>query len=212
MQDDDKLRLPVNPENYELSKGMLNSTAVLPEIGEVNIKGKPRLDTITLSSFFPNQFYPFCEYSDIPDPISCVELINKFMVKGQVRLMITGTDVNKIFYIENFTYGERDGTRDIYYTLELKEYKKIKIKTISSLNSGGSASVKKPPSVTAPKPRPATSTSTKSVPTTYTVKKGDTLWGIAKKFLGNGSRYPEIAKKNGLKNPNVIKVGQVLKI
>lgn len=42
----------------------------------------------------------------------------------------------------------------------------------------------------------------------YTIQKEDTLWGIAKKFYGNGSRYQEIAKANNIANPNVISVGQ----
>ena len=44
---------------------------------------------------------------------------------------------------------------------------------------------------------------------TYTVKKGDTLSGIATKF---GTTYQEIARKNGIANPNKIYPGQVLKI
>ena len=46
---------------------------------------------------------------------------------------------------------------------------------------------------------------------TYTVKKGDSLWAIAAAKLGNGSRYPEIKKLNGLTS-DVIYAGQVLKI
>ena len=52
---------------------------------------------------------------------------------------------------------------------------------------------------------------TKQATTTYTVKKGDTLWEIAKKHLGSGARYTEIVKLNGLKT-SVILVGQQLKI
>lgn len=44
----------------------------------------------------------------------------------------------------------------------------------------------------------------------YTVVKGDTLWGIAQKFYGNGNRYPEIARANNISNPNVIHTGQKL--
>lgn len=44
---------------------------------------------------------------------------------------------------------------------------------------------------------------------TYVVKLGDTLTGIAKKF---GTTYQELAKKNGIQNPNKIYKGQVLKI
>lgn len=45
----------------------------------------------------------------------------------------------------------------------------------------------------------------------HVVKKGDTLWDIAKKYLGNGTRYPEIRELNGLKS-NVIYTGWKLKI
>lgn len=45
----------------------------------------------------------------------------------------------------------------------------------------------------------------------HTVVKGDTLWEIAKKYLGDGSRYPEIKELNNLKS-NVIYSGWKLKI
>lgn len=45
----------------------------------------------------------------------------------------------------------------------------------------------------------------------HTVKKGDTLWGIAKKYLGSGSRYDELKRLNNL-DGNFIAVGQKLKI
>lgn len=51
----------------------------------------------------------------------------------------------------------------------------------------------------------------KAASTTYTVKKNDTLWGIAAKLLGNGSRYKEIKTLNGLTS-DTIYTGQKLKI
>lgn len=49
---------------------------------------------------------------------------------------------------------------------------------------------------------------------TYTVKKGDCLWKIAKQFYGNGALYTKIydANTNKIANPNIIHVGQVLVI
>lgn len=44
---------------------------------------------------------------------------------------------------------------------------------------------------------------------TYTVKKGDTLWGIAEKNLKNGSRYVEIMSLSKITS-TTIHVGQVL--
>lgn len=46
---------------------------------------------------------------------------------------------------------------------------------------------------------------------TYTVVKGDTLWTIAQRKLGNGSKYKDIMTINGLTS-TVIHVGQVLKM
>ncbi len=52
-------------------------------------------------------------------------------------------------------------------------------------------------------------TSTNNNVVTYTVKSGDTLSAIAKKY---NTTYQKIASDNGIKNPNIIRVGQVLKI
>ena len=48
----------------------------------------------------------------------------------------------------------------------------------------------------------------------YTVQSGDTLSKIAKQYLGNSSKYMAIfnANKDVLKNPDLVKVGQQLKI
>ena len=53
-----------------------------------------------------------------------------------------------------------------------------------------------------------------STPVYYTVKSGDCLWTIAKKYYGNGAQYMKIynANKDKISNPNLIYVGQVLTI
>lgn len=47
--------------------------------------------------------------------------------------------------------------------------------------------------------------------TIYTVKKGDSLWKIARKQLGNGNKYKQIQSANGLSGA-LIRIGQKLKI
>jgi nucleoid-associated protein YgaU len=51
-------------------------------------------------------------------------------------------------------------------------------------------------------------------PVFHEVQKGDTLWAIAQKTLGDGSRYPEIfeANKPMLSDPDKIFPGQRLRI
>lgn len=47
---------------------------------------------------------------------------------------------------------------------------------------------------------------------TYTVVRGDSLSRIAQRQLGSAGKWPEIAKANGLRDPNQLKVGQVLRL
>ena len=48
----------------------------------------------------------------------------------------------------------------------------------------------------------------------HEVVKGDTLWKIAEKYYGDGNLYKDIfeANKDILKDPNMIKIGQKLRI
>lgn len=56
---------------------------------------------------------------------------------------------------------------------------------------------------------PTSGTNSTSNVITYTVKKGDTLSGIASRY---GTTYQKIAQDNGIANPNLIYAGQTLKI
>ena len=47
---------------------------------------------------------------------------------------------------------------------------------------------------------------------THTVRKGDTLWSIAKEYYGDGKRWKEIAAANGITNESTLSVGKVLRI
>lgn len=46
----------------------------------------------------------------------------------------------------------------------------------------------------------------------YKVVGGDSLSKIAKRFYGDANKYPMIAQANGIKDPNKIQVGQVIKL
>jgi len=66
------------------------------------------------------------------------------------------------------------------------------------------------PSAAKSKPTvPASRVTGDTRPDTYTVKRGDTLYGIA---LDHGHDYRDIARWNNLANPNAIEVGQVLRV
>jgi nucleoid-associated protein YgaU len=46
----------------------------------------------------------------------------------------------------------------------------------------------------------------------YVVQKGDTLSGLAERFLGSSGQWKEIADANSISNPDMISVGQKLEI
>ena len=163
------------------------------------------MKNISFSSFFPKQKYSFCEYTTFPTPKESVKLIEKMKNNGVLRLTMTGTPVNMDCTIENFTWGENDGTKDINFTLEFKEYRKVKVKT-----------TKKKEKVTKKVTPAATQRAAKEVQsTTYTVVKGDNLSKIAKNLTGSSANWQAIYNQNkGVigGNPNLIYPGQQLVI
>ena len=91
------------------------------------------------------------------------------------------------------------------FTMEIKEIRIAKSPLVVK-----KATVQKQVTTTTP----TSSTSSKSTSKKYTVKKGDTLWAIAKKYYGSGAQYPKIvdANKSLIKDPNLIHIGWVLTI
>lgn len=196
----EQLRLPVNPSSFQVSQKHNNTVVNISNLGELNLIGKAGLTTFTIESFFPAQEYYFCKYKGFPRPYECVKMIQNWKKQNKpIRLIITETLINYGVTIESFTFSEDDGTRDVNFTLTLREYVLVQSK---SSNSNTTTSVKVP----------STKRETKTIESTYTVKKGDTLYTIAKKLTGDGSNYKAIASKNGIRNPNKIYVGQVLRI
>lgn len=200
---EERLRLPVIPSSFEVSIPHQNTTVNITNLGEINLIGKTGLATMIIESFFPNQQYSFCLHKDFPHPYDCIKMLLKWKDSGKpIRVIVTETPINYAMAIESITYSEIDGTGDVYFVLELKEYKFIKATRVTTTTTANGTTLKVP----------ETKRESKSTPSEYVVKKGDTLWGIAKKVTGEGSNYKVIAEKNNIKNPDLLKVGQRLVI
>lgn len=145
---------------------MQNTTETVHRKGEINILGDRNLETIEISSFFPAQEYPFCQYKGFDtNPINYINKIKKWEYeKVTPTFVMTGdVDFNKTVSIESLEYGKDDSTGDIAFTLNLKEYIAVTYATEKKKTSNGKKVKKKNSS----KKR-----SSKSVKTTaYTVKK-----------------------------------------
>lgn len=198
-------RFAVLPPEYELTSESNHTQVVVNSLGEINLLGKRKLKNISFSSFFPKQAYSFCGYTTFPTPEESVKLIEEMKNNGVLRLTMTGTPVNMDCTIESFVWGENDGTKDINFTLELKEYRKVNVKE-----------QKKKEKVTKKVELVATRRGSKEVRSaTHLVVKGDNLSKIAKNLTGSSANWQAVYNQNkGVigDNPNLLYPGQQLVI
>ncbi|MCY8756478.1 LysM peptidoglycan-binding domain-containing protein [Bacillus haynesii] len=176
----EKLRLPVLPEQLDVSNNLANESVKVSKFGEVTFINEPGAKTISFSSHFPKKYSPLSEYKGFLSPENAILKIEKWMkAKKPVQFLVTGTKINFTCSIENFSHreGEKDiGDRD--FDLTLKEYQTASPRKIKQKKK----TKKKRPSKPAPK--------------MYTVKKGDTLWHIAGRFYGNSQEWRKIWNAN----------------
>ena len=191
-------RFPILPSAINIQDYAIINDSNITGLGDVAIFGGRGLRGVEITSFFPNpkRKYKFVNYTSYPKQWDCVSKIRSWMHSGEVmRFIVTGTEINFPVRITDFSYSEQDGTGDIYFTINLKEYRKIKI-------SSTTPKKKK----TDNKTRTDTKeTYSKTKQKTYTVKSGDTLYDIAKKHYGKGSDYKKIIENNKSKYPSLTK-------
>lgn len=121
------VQMPVNPEEFDYSKESANETTDIVKLGEVNRLGITSLAEVSFESFFP--FHPVGSYVQTKNkfwkPAKYIDFIEKIRrEKKPCRFIITGTKVNMLASIESFEWHHEAGVHeDVYYTLELKEYR-----------------------------------------------------------------------------------------
>jgi len=211
----DGVQLPIAPSKLQTKVSNQNKTINLINDGEVNVLKKPGLTEVTFEVMIPQVKYPFATYKSGFKPaiyyLDILEVLKTEQKKFQfiVSRVSPGGDLlfdtNMTVSLEDYTITEdaKEGL-DLMLSIKLKQYvsfgtKEVIIQTVAKNQAKMlAANVERVVS--------------KELAKTYTVTSGDTLWGICKKQLGDGSKYPSIATLNGIKNANLIYVGQVLKL
>jgi len=193
----EEVTLPVTPKSYSIRSGMSVQVIDVHELGPYPVPTYPTRDPIQLECFLPSSNRPYCvQYTDQAVLLAWFE--KKVSDKEKMRFIVSGTAVNLPVRLTEIIYGEQDGSNDLYLTLTLHPYVALAAPQVLSATTSTGATRE--------------STPQKSAATTYTVQAGDTLWGIARRFYGDGMLYAKLAAYNGIKNPNLIFAGQVLKI
>lgn len=205
--------LPITPSKITYKINNTNKTLDLVNGGEINILRTPGLEDVSFDFVLPAVKYPFARYEyGFLEPEYYLNHIKKLkddkkpFLFSIFRTLPSGkvlfSTIKKVS-LESYTVAEDSSEGfDISVSVDLKEYEEIKT-IISKVvkDSNGNTQLKKE----------ETRQSDKSIPSSYTVKKGDSLWAICKAQLGDGNKYKEIAKLNGISNPNLIHPGQVIK-
>ncbi len=199
--DNDKIRFPVVPSSIGVNRNNNIDTQAVIKLGEVPIFNGTSLKTIEFTSFFPNQEYSFCDYTGFMKPYEFSDKIQKWMYEGKpLRVIVTDSPTNMQCLIQQFDTVEQDGTRDLYFTLNLLEYRPIEVPNLSSSNTSNNSNNTQNTS------RPnKVSTNSSNQQKTHKVVKGDTLYDIAKKHYGNGNLYTKIKEANKTKYPSLAK-------
>lgn len=191
--------LPVTPQKFTLKVKNSNKTVTLINESEVNQLKEAGLTDLELDALIPAVQYPFAMYDDgFKPPSYFTNHFEKLKTEKKpfqfivVRKMPDGKllfDTNMTASLESYTIKEdaKEGF-DLVVSFKLKQYKPFATKIIKVAQSTNKKST-----ATVSKTRPAKTTPKK---VTHTVKKGDSLWAIAKKYYDNGSKYPEIYKAN----------------
>lgn len=190
---EERIYFSVNPAEINVSRPNQNRVLSLAMGGTVNAWGGRGLREVKLRTFLPCEGSPF--YSGQP-PEAILAMLRRWQDSGDpVRLILSGSDVNDAFLIEDVTETFREGDKDTGLTLSLREYK---FKSALAALAGGSA--------------PPVRTDERPPQKTYTVLKGDTLWEIACRYYGDGTKWKTLAEKNGVADPRKLPVGKVLEL
>ncbi|QEY34612.1 LysM peptidoglycan-binding domain-containing protein [Caproiciproducens galactitolivorans] len=196
-----EMALPVTPEKFQISHGIKVETINIHTVGDVNIAGYPTLATIKIDCMFPARAYPFCNFTNMISPYDYVKIfLNYCDYHPLLRFVVSGTPINIPVIMESIDYGERDGSNDVYATLTFREKRILTAVQSGTTTKSGNLS------------RSYSAGATQSKTSSCKVVKGDTLSAICRKYYGDSSLYAKLAKYNGIKNPNLIRIGQIIKL
>lgn len=202
--DNQVFRLPVNPE--ELSRSDKADTGQYRILSgkQIPVPAGRGLSEISFDAEFPFGERSYTN-TGFQDAAAWIKRMTGWMENKTVVRFIAGNgtdEVNLKVLVTQVKCLEKAGEEgDKYLSISLLEYvepvvRYVAVQRVKPASVTGAAS----PAVTAGK--------------THTVQKGDTLWGIARKYYGNGSQYTRIYQANSgmIRNPGLIYPGQVLTI
>ena len=197
--------LPVNPEQIEMSIVQANEKYNILKLGQIVVPTHMELTKYSFDAEFPYNLRHYVETAgDFKTSDYYLKLFSDWRKELKPVLFKAsnglGENINSLVLIEELTITEKAGEEgDKYVSFKLSEYKifnYMKIQSEDGIIFGKSSEAEKNPKGTG----------------LYVVVSGDSLWAIAKKYYGDGSKYNKIVEANNIKNPSLIYPGQRLVI
>lgn len=194
-----ELVMPVTPPDFYVEEGRQIENLAMTDTGEVNLPGLRKLFNERLEFLLPSSARNYTAGGWTGEPYAVVDRLTEWSNSGgALRLIVTDTPVNVPVLLGPVRHGQRDGTGDVYVTLELRQYRELAEESAEVNPDTGNMGRAAPQE--------------KREETSYTVAKGDTLWGICRRTYGDGSLAWKLAEANGIKNANLIFPGQVVRL
>ncbi len=194
--------LPVAPGKISMKINNQNKTVELINEGEVNILKSPGLSDLSFELLLPNVQYSFAQYpaTGFRNAKYYLDIIEQYKIKKEpFQFILTREKPNgEILYHTNLTVSVEDYSIDDdaeegfdnIVSIELKQAVPYGTKTVKVTTKNGNKTKKK-----AAQSRSAGNKG-KTSGTSYTIKSDDTLWNIAKKKMGNGSKWTTLYSNN----------------
>lgn len=197
LSENKEILFPITPF-VTYKESMTISSQDLFVFGEIDSGTTSKLDVWSAESFFPdiNNNYDFDLSKAKYHPNFYIIALSRWMKEQQVLRFQYYSDalILNDYYckITGFTHGEKNGSKNVYYTLDFREYKELKVDSTNIVDN--------------------TSSIQRYGSDTYYVGEGDTLVTIAAKIYGDSTKWSYLMSKNNLKNPMDITLGQGLKL
>lgn len=194
----EELVMPVTPKEYQVEHGRKQNTVTLHTVGDVSYAGPAVLLDEEAEFLLPARPYAFCQPGAVLDPFVYLEKLERWSDAGTVlRWVVSGTPVNAAVRLGPIRYREQDGTNDVWCVVPIRGVRQL-APTETEI---------------APGTVPLAARSVEREPVkanSYTVVAGDTLGAICLRFYGDASLAARLGAYNGIKNINLIRVGQVI--
>lgn len=205
-----KMLCPVPPATMTMKINGANKTYTLINDGEINILKTAGLTDISFDIQLPNVRQPYAIYKNgFQNGSYFLDQLEKLKKKAfqfiVTRQLPNGKflfDTNMKVTLEDYTIKEdANNGFDLTVTVNLKQYRDYGTKTYKASSKSTTKNRSKD---TSPEPK------TKAI--SYKIKKGDTLYKIAKLYYDNGSLYTVLwtVNKKKVPKPNHPTVGVVI--